>query len=104
MQPPPGLQPPPGKTVLASNPWLVLESRCWEMTAAGVPRLLLLLLVPVAWGGLKAKCPQSAIREQKELLNYYRPGDYLLGGAVSTTRVFFQPRPLTEHPSISFSW
>lgn len=74
------------------------------MTAAGVPRLLLLLLVPVAWGGLKAKCPQSAIREQKELLNYYRPGDYLLGGAVSTTRVFFQPRPLTEHPSISFSW
>ncbi|XP_066469276.1 vomeronasal type-2 receptor 26-like [Tiliqua scincoides] len=74
------------------------------MTAAGVPRLRLLLLVPVACGGLKAKCPQSVIREQKELLNYYRPGDYLLGGAVSTTSVFFQPRPLTEPPSTSISW
>ncbi|XP_066469320.1 vomeronasal type-2 receptor 26-like [Tiliqua scincoides] len=73
------------------------------MTAAGVPRLLLLLLVPVAWGGLKAKCPQSVIREQKELLNYYRPGDYLLGGAVSTNLAFFQPRPLTEPPSTSIS-
>ncbi|XP_066469305.1 vomeronasal type-2 receptor 26-like [Tiliqua scincoides] len=75
------------------------------MTAAGVPRLLLLLLlVPVACGGLKAKCPQFVNREKKDLLNYYRPGDYLLGGAVSTTRVVFQPRPLTEPPSTSFSW
>ncbi|XP_066469266.1 vomeronasal type-2 receptor 26-like [Tiliqua scincoides] len=74
------------------------------MTAAGVPRLLLLLLlVPVAGGSLKAKCPQSVIREQKDLLNYYRPGDYLLSGAVSTTHVFFQPQPLTEPPSTSIS-
>ncbi|XP_066469296.1 vomeronasal type-2 receptor 26-like [Tiliqua scincoides] len=73
------------------------------MTAAGVPRLLL-LLVPVACGGLKARCPQFVIREQKELLNYYRPGDYLLGGALSTNRVYFQPRPLTEPPSTSISW
>lgn len=73
-----------------------------EMPAAGMPRLL--LLIPVAWGSLKAKCPQSVIREEKELLTYYRPGDHLLGGVLSTTSVFFQPQPLTEPPSSRIAW
>ncbi|XP_078242225.1 vomeronasal type-2 receptor 26-like [Pogona vitticeps] len=54
--------------------------------------LLLLILLPRAASGReKAKCPLSLARDPKQPSNFYRPGDFHIGGVISATPVVFQP-------------
>ncbi|XP_077187401.1 vomeronasal type-2 receptor 26-like [Paroedura picta] len=57
--------------------------------ARGMLLLLLLLLPQAACGTRKAKCNLNLDKDELEPLNYYKPGDHLIGGVVST-RKFFQ--------------
>ncbi|XP_077187399.1 vomeronasal type-2 receptor 26-like [Paroedura picta] len=52
--------------------------------------LLLLLLPQAACGTRKAKCPLNLDKDELEPLNYYKPGDHLIGGVVSTRKMFLQ--------------
>ncbi|XP_077187406.1 vomeronasal type-2 receptor 26-like [Paroedura picta] len=50
--------------------------------------LLLLLLPQAAFGMQKAKCTLNLDKDKFETLNYYRPGDHLISGVVSTRAMF----------------
>ncbi|XP_077187400.1 vomeronasal type-2 receptor 26-like [Paroedura picta] len=50
--------------------------------------LLLLLLPQAACGTRKAKCPLNLDKDELEPLNYYKPGDHLIGGVISTSKFF----------------
>ncbi|XP_077187403.1 vomeronasal type-2 receptor 26-like [Paroedura picta] len=52
--------------------------------------LLLLLLPQAACGTRKAKCNLNLDKDELEPLNYYKPGDHLISGVVSTTKRFLR--------------
>nr|XP_028573617.1 extracellular calcium-sensing receptor-like [Podarcis muralis] len=64
--------------------------------------LLLLLFLPHADCGAKAKCPLTLERDWLEPFNYYRPGDHIISGIFSATDAVFNPRHFNESPSTSF--
>ncbi|XP_077779724.1 vomeronasal type-2 receptor 26-like [Podarcis muralis] len=64
--------------------------------------LLLLLLVPHADCGAKAKCPLTLERDWIEPFNYYRPGDHLISGILSATAAVLNLWHFKEPPSNSF--
>ncbi|XP_078242220.1 vomeronasal type-2 receptor 26-like [Pogona vitticeps] len=74
--------------------------------ATGSPRrslflllLLLLLLLPrTASGREKAKCPLSLARDNKQPMNFYKPGDFHIGGVIPATPVVFQPANFSVPP------
>ncbi|XP_054832735.1 vomeronasal type-2 receptor 26-like [Eublepharis macularius] len=51
---------------------------------------------------LKAKCPLNLIKDENDPLNYYTPGDHLIGGVVSATYVFLKPLTFREPPRNRF--
>lgn len=60
--------------------------------------LLLLLLLPhAACGVLRAKCPLNLKEDATEELNYYSPGDHIIGGLLSTTGAVFLPFHIIFH-------
>ncbi|XP_053234812.1 vomeronasal type-2 receptor 26-like [Podarcis raffonei] len=64
--------------------------------------LLLLLFLPHADCGVKAKCPLTLERDWIEPFNYYRPGDHLINGIFSATAAVLNPWHFNERPSTSF--
>ncbi|XP_077187402.1 vomeronasal type-2 receptor 26-like [Paroedura picta] len=50
--------------------------------------LLLLLLPQAACGTRKAKCNLNLDKDELEPLNYYKPGDHLISGVISTRKLF----------------
>ncbi|KAM3845098.1 vomeronasal type-2 receptor 26-like [Vipera latastei] len=66
---------------------LDLREVYYQTRAGDVMLLLLLLLLPQAvWGSLKAKCLLTLTKDEVSTQNHYRPGEFLIGGIVSTTR------------------
>ncbi|XP_077779725.1 vomeronasal type-2 receptor 26-like [Podarcis muralis] len=64
--------------------------------------LLLLIFLPHAHCGAKAKCPLTLERDWLEPFNYYRPGDHLISGVISATGAIFNPQHFNESPSTTF--
>ncbi|KAG6539436.1 type-2 vomeronasal receptor [Crotalus adamanteus] len=63
--------------------------------------LFLLMLLPhVADGKLGLKCPLNLKRNEADPLNYYKPGDFLLGGVIGATRTSFLPFDFSRSPSV----
>ncbi|XP_054832620.1 vomeronasal type-2 receptor 26-like [Eublepharis macularius] len=62
--------------------------------------LVLVLLLPhnVVCGMPKAKCPLNLINDLHGPWNYYRPGDYLIGGIVSLKSTYLHPVTFKEPP------
>ncbi|XP_078242221.1 vomeronasal type-2 receptor 26-like [Pogona vitticeps] len=61
--------------------------------------LLLLILLPQAASGREtAKCPLSLARDPKQPMNFYKPGDFHIGGLISATPVVFQPANFSVPP------
>ncbi|KAF7234835.1 hypothetical protein EYD10_18259 [Varanus komodoensis] len=65
--------------------------------------LLLLLLLPhLPSAMLNTKCPLNLMSDDSHPLNYYKPGDYVIGGITSTASTVFQPYSFFVPPSIRF--
>ncbi|XP_053234818.1 vomeronasal type-2 receptor 26-like [Podarcis raffonei] len=64
--------------------------------------LLLLLFLPHADCGVKAKCPLTLERDWIEPFIYYRPGDHIISGVISARFAIFNPQHFKESPSTSF--
>ncbi|XP_032998013.1 vomeronasal type-2 receptor 26-like [Lacerta agilis] len=61
--------------------------------------ILLLLLMPHdVFGAAKVKCPLNLIPDENEAVNYYMPGDHLIGGVLSPKRGFFEPFLFSKPP------
>lgn len=65
--------------------------------------LQLFLLPKVTCGAEEAKCPLNFIRDEYDPGNYYRPGDYLVGGIVSVTAVYLVPLTFNQPPKTKFA-
>ncbi|XP_063148835.1 vomeronasal type-2 receptor 26-like [Candoia aspera] len=63
---------------------------------------LLLLLSHLPCETLLNKCPFSVITERTYKGNFYKPGDYLIGGIISTSNAAFQPHEFLMPPSHEF--
>ncbi|KAF7235728.1 hypothetical protein EYD10_17460 [Varanus komodoensis] len=61
--------------------------------------MLLLLLPEVSCGMLKARCPWSWDHHEFHPLNHYRPGDYVIGAAISAARAKFLPHTFMKPAS-----
>lgn len=62
-------------------------------TTAVRPRVMLFLLLlflqllpSAASGMLKAECPLNLRRDYPDALNYYKPGDHIISGLISTVQ------------------
>ncbi|KAK9405484.1 type-2 vomeronasal receptor [Crotalus adamanteus] len=65
--------------------------------------LLLLLLLPQAvLASLKAKCLLTLKKDEVYPQNYYRPGEFLIGGIVSATKAEFQSLSFNKSPLTQF--
>ncbi|XP_063148851.1 vomeronasal type-2 receptor 26-like [Candoia aspera] len=67
-----------------------------------VQLFLLLLLSHFPCEILMKKCPLNVIIEGKYKDNCYKPGDYLIGGILSTSNAFFQPYEFFKPPRHAF--
>lgn len=70
-------------------------------------RLLLLLLVTqpphTPWGMQKTKCLFSVIKDSTKEFNYFKPGDYQIGGLISTTNTIPEPYVFSKPPAERFT-
>lgn len=79
----------------------LLSEEC--VTLSGIARMILLLLlflllVPHGVSVmLKAKCPLN-MEEDHDPLNYFRPGDHLIGGVINQGRVHICPPDFSQGP------
>ncbi|XP_077187425.1 vomeronasal type-2 receptor 26-like [Paroedura picta] len=65
--------------------------------------LVLLGLLPhLSCRVLKAKCPFRRITDRKSPLNYYRPGDLVIGGITSTANIILELYNFSKPPRIRF--
>ncbi|KAF7236073.1 hypothetical protein EYD10_17135 [Varanus komodoensis] len=65
--------------------------------------LFILILLPSStWGLLKAKCPLTWQRGGVDPLNYYQPGNLLIGGVISSGHIAFEPFAFYEPPSFKY--
>ncbi|XP_070790125.1 vomeronasal type-2 receptor 26-like [Pituophis catenifer annectens] len=65
--------------------------------------LLLLLLPQEVLASLRAKCLLTLKRDQVHPENYYKPGEFLIGGIVSATRMRFEPLSFNKSP-LTHAW
>ncbi|KAM3848308.1 vomeronasal type-2 receptor 26-like [Vipera latastei] len=79
-----------------------MEARLETPSGTKVMLLLLLLLLPQeVLASLRAKCILTLKRDEQHPQNYYKPGEFLIGGIVSATRkrfllISFNKSPLTQ--------
>ncbi|XP_058023687.1 vomeronasal type-2 receptor 26-like [Ahaetulla prasina] len=64
--------------------------------------LLLLLVSHFPCGTLMTKCPLNVLKEEKHEFNYYKPGDFLIGGIISTSNALFKPYSFFKPPNHRF--
>ncbi|XP_026578661.1 vomeronasal type-2 receptor 26-like [Pseudonaja textilis] len=65
----------------------------------------LLLLPPIPWGMLKAKCPLTSQRPPADWKNYFKPGDYLFGGVITARKCLNPLYLFNQIPSSQrFQW
>ncbi|KAG8127687.1 hypothetical protein E2320_014570, partial [Naja naja] len=64
--------------------------------------LLLLLVSHFPCGMLMTKCSLSVQTEDKHKLNYYKPGDFLISGIISTSSTVFKPYVFFKPPNHRF--
>ncbi|KAG8127695.1 hypothetical protein E2320_014597, partial [Naja naja] len=62
--------------------------------------ILFLLMSHFPSGILKTGCPLNVVREEK--YNYYKPGDYLISGILSTINTLFRPYVFDMPPTNRF--
>ncbi|XP_070790108.1 vomeronasal type-2 receptor 26-like [Pituophis catenifer annectens] len=73
-------------------------------SGAEVMLLLLLLLLPQkVLASLRAKCIQTLKRDEVHPENYYKPGEFLIGGIISGTRMALLPLNFNKSPLTQIS-
>ncbi|KAK9405542.1 type-2 vomeronasal receptor [Crotalus adamanteus] len=65
--------------------------------------LLLLLLPQEVLASLRAKCILTLERDEVHPQNYYKPGEFLIGGIVSATRMLLLPLSFNKSPLTQIS-
>ncbi|KAM3845231.1 vomeronasal type-2 receptor 26-like [Vipera latastei] len=65
--------------------------------------LLLLLLPQEVLASLRAKCLLTLKRDEVHPQNYYKPGEFLIGGLVSATRMLLLPLSFNKSPLTQIS-
>ncbi|XP_070790116.1 vomeronasal type-2 receptor 26-like [Pituophis catenifer annectens] len=79
----------------------VFKARLETPSGTQVISLLLLLLLPQeVLASLRAKCLLTLKRDEVHLENYYNPGEFLIGGIVSATRMLLLPISFNKSPLI----
>ncbi|XP_070592618.1 vomeronasal type-2 receptor 26-like [Erythrolamprus reginae] len=77
----------------------VFKERLETSTGAQVMLLLLLLLLPhKVLASLRAKCLLTLKRGEVHPQNYYKPGEFLIGGIISATRMVLPPFSFNKSP------
>ncbi|KAK9405799.1 type-2 vomeronasal receptor [Crotalus adamanteus] len=64
--------------------------------------MLLLLVSHFPCGTLISKCPLNVQKEEEHRFNYYKPGDFLISGIISTSSTIFKPYFFFKPPNHSF--
>lgn len=64
--------------------------------------LLLVLFLPhnVVCGAEKAKCLLNSTEDKNDPRNYYKPGDYFVGGIIAISATSLESLSFNEPPSI----